>query len=491
MPKTYAISGGHETTVEIAEMILNEGGNAFDAAIAAHLTMYLTEPCMASAGAGGFALCYRESDGVRMLDFFTQTPRNKEDLLNRDFESIVVNFGNETEEFHIGMASIAAPGSVAALFELHKNYASMPFREIAAPVKDLARRGVPLNTFQSIDLGLLEVVFERDPSVKDIFFKDGRILGEGENLFMPHLEDFIDFLIDEGVDGFYKGQIGAQVDKDSRERGGYIRREDFENYRCNWRDVIVLEHLGKQIIVPNGPSVGGAIMGLLFKLQRENKHDWIRSILDFKKRKYTLKQIENAFNSNFPQLDYSLNSGPSANNGTSHFNIMDGDRNAIALTCTIGEGCGYFVPGTNMQMNNMMGESFLLPEGFHNWQKDVRLNSMMTPTMVLDAQGAIEFLCGSGGAGRIPYMIAQMLEYVYLKNMSLEEAMHASRVYYHNNIIQFETGYEAEIPASMDSKEWMEQSLFYGGVHSIQIDGDGSMRAMGDPRRYGVAVSRS
>jgi gamma-glutamyltranspeptidase/glutathione hydrolase len=136
----------------------------------------------------------------------------------------------------------------------------------------------------------------------------------------------------------------------------------------------------------------------------------------------------------------------------------------------------------------MMGESFLLPEGFHNWQRNVRLNSMMTPTMLLNAEDDLEFVCGSGGAGRIPFMIAQMIESIYKKGMTLDEAMLDPRIYLHNGIVQYESGYRGELIESLESKEWKERSLFFGGVHSLLIDNKNEFHALGDPRRYGAAT---
>ena len=142
-----AIAAGHEETLASAKIILQEGGNAFDAAIAAYLSMFITEPCMASAGAGGFAMCYTPASGVEMLDFFTQTPLAKPELEKRDFYPIEVNFGNEVETFHVGLASAATPGAIGGIYELHKRFGSMPMSELIQPAMKLAKEGVVLNTF--------------------------------------------------------------------------------------------------------------------------------------------------------------------------------------------------------------------------------------------------------------------------------------------------------------------------------------------------------
>jgi len=485
MNNQYALSGGHEKTLEIAADILEAGGNAFDAAIAAHLAMYVTEPCMASPGAGGFALCH--SNGrTEMLDFFTQTPLSRDPDIVPDFEPIVVNFGNETETFHIGLASAATPGSVAGLFELYERYASMPINRIVEPVIELAQKGLPLNTFQSIDIGLLEPVFARDKSVRSIFFKEGKVITEGDHFRLPQLVNFLELLVDEGADGFYKGEISRMIDKDSRERGGFIRRQDFESYKAIWRKPLSVDYKGLHLQLANGPSLGGAIAAILFNYQ-DQYNDWLRSIVAFKSKELSMDAIEAEVNRLYGAGTYALNSKHNSSRGTSHFNILDRWGNAIALTCTIGEGCGYAIPGTDMQLNNMMGESFLLPEGFHNWTPDVRLNSMMAPAMMLDRNGALCFVCGSGGAGRIPFMIAQMADATFVKGMSLNEAMHNPRIYLHHGTVHYESGYSESTDMGYPQKEWTESSLFFGGVHAIMIR-DGLVEACGDHRRFGASL---
>lgn len=104
-----AIAAGHRITVEVGKEILRDGGNAFDAAIAAYAAMFVTEPCMASAGAGGLAMCFTPSAGPRLLDFFAQTPNSKHELNPRDYEAVEVDFGSTTEVFYTGLASVAVP----------------------------------------------------------------------------------------------------------------------------------------------------------------------------------------------------------------------------------------------------------------------------------------------------------------------------------------------------------------------------------------------
>lgn len=487
MSGTQAISAGHEKTLAVAKEILLAGGNAFDASIATAFAMFITEPCMASAGAGGFAICYKKGNAPLMLDFFTQTPRSKPNLEQRDFYPIDVNFGNEVETFHVGLASAAVPGTIAGLFEMHRTFGSMPMKELIAPTLDLAKSGVILNTFQGIDLELLEVIFRVDPTVKDIFFTDDKIKKEGELLFMPHLADFLQFIIDEGETGFYKGEISEIVSRDSVNRGGYLRRPDFENYKAKWRKPLNIPWHNQELFLPNGPSLGGAIMALVFGYLDIYDGDWVKTIAEVKNRYQHPYQISKRLETLHPELDFHLEGPEVSTKGTSHFNVVDKWGNGVSFTTSMGEGCGYFIPGTDMQMNNMMGESFLLPDGFHSWKENVRLNSMMTPTLVLSGDGNLRYAGGSGGAGRIPFMIAQVIKSLFDDGLDIESATQKPRLHVQEHTLHFEKGAAVNTSELEEYKEWDYESLFFGGVHSIYRKDNDELSAAGDSRRYGVA----
>lgn len=487
MNNQQAIAAGHEQTLDVAKEILLAGGNAFDATISAALAMFITEPCMASAGAGGFAMCHKQGGKPVMLDFFAQTPSSKPELEKRDFFPIEVNFGVETEVFHVGLASAAVPGTLAGLWEMHRTFGSLPMKELIAPVMDLARAGVRINTFQSIDIGLLEVIFRIDPSVKDVFFNGDERKKEGDTLYLPHFPDFLQFLIDEGEDGFYRGEMGERVARDSKERGGYLRRADFENYKAKWRKPLNIPWHNQELYLPNGPSLGGAIMALIFGYLEIYDGDWVKTISQVKSRYAHPRDISIRLETLHPELDFHMEGPEISTKGTTHFNVADKWGNAVSLTTSIGEGCGYFIPGTNMQMNNMMGESFLLPDGFHSWTPNVRLNSMMTPTLVTDGNGNFNFAGGSGGAGRIPFMIAQVIKALFDKKMNLEDATRFPRIHVQDDVLHFEKGASINTHNFENIKEWDYESLFFGGVHSIFRGKDGHLEAAGDPRRYGVA----
>ena len=486
----YAISAGHKETLASAKKILEAGGNAFDAAIAAGFSMFITEPCMSSAGAGGFAMVMPKGEEVRMLDFFAQTPIRKRELEKVDFYPVVVNFGNETEEFHVGMASVAVPGIIKGLFEMHTEYGSMPINDLLFPAKELAKNGVLIDDFQDIDLGLLSEIIREDKSMHEVFFdKQGNRIKKGDRLYMPNLYGFLDMLEHEGEQEFYRGEVSRIVHETSKERGGYIQRADFENYQSFWRKPITTEAFSSKIYLPNAPSLGGALLALILQEYSACKN-WVKAIVNTRKKYASLDHIQKAVLQILPECGYSHLGGTASTKGTSHFNITDGVGNVVAFSCSIGEGSGYFVPGTDMQMNNMLGESFLLPNGFHSWIENTRLHSMMTPSIITGQQGEFKFAGGSGGAGRIPYMMAQVMSSVMEEGKLLAEAIESPRVYFMNETVHGELGYDLSKVTEYASKKWDYSSMFFGGVHAI-YKSENRLQAEGDSRRYGVSLVRT
>ena len=480
-----AISAGHELTLQVAKEILQAKGNAFDAAIAAHCAMFITEPCMASAGGNGFALTRTSEGQIQFFDFFCQTPLSKKTNRPLDFYPVLIDFGEETEEFHIGLGAAAMPGSIAGIFALHRQYGSMPIKELVQPAIQLAKEGVALNDFQSFDLKLLHPIFQQDISVRDIFFKNDKIKEKGDVIRMEGMADFLDFIAREGERGFYHGEIAKTITAESQERGGFLTREDFEKYQVNIISPLQIPFKNKILHLPNGPSKGGAMLALMLSQVNNKMQSLALAIQSVQRLIQQEDQIKIRIDEIFPSNNFQLQPSISSLRGTSHFNVLDKWGNAISLTSTIGEGCGYFIPHTDMQLNNMLGEIFLLPNGAHSWNPNTRMHSMMTPTMVTDENHALEFIAGSGGANRIPYAIGQVIYHLYEQKLDLEKSTAFPRVHFQDEKFQAEKGFD--FPKNIADVNWWDMgALYFGGVHSI-LKNKKEIEAIGDSRRFGVA----
>lgn len=492
--KKYAISAGNPATLQAADEVLAAGGNAVDAAIAAYLASFVAEPCMASVGAGGFAMVHAQGH-TQLIDFFCQTPRQKLPAKDLDFFPVTIDFGNATEDFHVGKGAAATPGAIAGIYKMHQLYGSMPISELAAFAINIAKTGVLIDGFQAYDISLLEDIFKLSEDGRSLLFDGVQKKVEGDKIFMPQFADFLETLVIEGPDLFYKGEVAKVISRDFAEQGGNLSRADFAHYEAVVREPISFRWQEQNVFTTSDPSAGGAIIAAFLKTfseeQRKARHlsqehfEHLSSVF----RKVNKVKDDPIALAAYLQDQFDIKIPAKANtahkwSGTSHFNIVDSSGMAVALTTSLGEGCGYFIPGTDMQMNNMLGEAALLPQGFHSWTPDTRLRSMMTPTMITDQNNKLKLITGSGGAGRIPFAIAQVIINHLLYGIPLAEAVGSPRIHMTDDSLNIEKGYD--LPSEFEGKEWADQSLFFGGVHSISVD-RGRYAAAGDLRRLGVS----
>jgi gamma-glutamyltranspeptidase/glutathione hydrolase len=176
-----------------------------------------------------------------------------------------------------------------------------------------------------------------------------------------------------------------------------------------------------------------------------------------------------------------------ATRGTTHVSVADGDGNVAAMTTSNGEGCGYFVPGTGVMLNNMLGEDDLHPDGFHAAAPGLRVASMMAPSVLLGDDGEVAIALGSGGSKRIRTALLQVISAIVDHGLTVTDAVEAPRLHWDGEHVQAEPGFSADALAALAARwpvnEWPDRDLYFGGVHAV-VPGVGGA---GDPRRGGDA----
>ncbi len=494
------IAAGHPQTAAAATRIFEEGGNAFDAAVAALFATFATETCMSSVGGGGFANIVTADGQQQVIDFFCQTPRQKVLTHKLDFYPVDIDLGDTLETFHVGAGSSAVPGSVAGIYAMHKHLCTLPLKILIEPTIEIAKSGALVDDFQALDFKILETILRVHEDARPIWFRaDDNLKLEGDYLQMPQFADFLDSLVHEGADLFYKGEIARKVAKDYAEMGGQLTRADFEMYQVNYNRPLKLPYRNKTVLCNPAPSMGGALIALAMQRLSEKIIDYHYQDAKHIETLYQVYQYHNRLHSNpdflkneLKQQGWFTDYPETAKwGGTTHFSIADEHGNAVAITSSNGEGSGYMIPGTDIMMNNMLGEAALLPNGFHSWQADTRLTSMMSPTIVLDENQQVEIVTGSGGAGRIPGVILQVLHYLLDHKLPLEQAIDAPRLHLEHQVLNLEPGFSdniGHINIKEDINRWGDKALYFGGVHTIQRLPHG-FEAIGDGRRSGVIAS--
>ncbi|MCB9231701.1 MAG: gamma-glutamyltransferase [Bacteroidia bacterium] len=492
------IAAGNPATARAAAEILQAGGNAFDAAVAGFFTTMVAEPAMSSPGGGGFMTGYTAAGKPLLYDFFVQTPQKKLEERHLDFFPIEIDFGTASETFHVGLGSCAVPGSIAGALEIARDLGQLPLSEVLAPAIRFAREGALVDDFQQHDLHLLTNILSLDPLARPLFFKNGSTLKEGDQFVMPGLASLFEALVREGADFFYKGELMQQMVRQSQEGGGMLTRQDFAAYQVIRRQPLSINYRGHTLLTNPLPSIGGSLIALgLAQLEKEqinfapHSREQVVALQKVLSWMDTCHQNPEMIISQLEKLGLTtsdLNPKNEKRGSTTHFNILDEHGNAASVTTTNGEGCGKIVKGWDFMLNNMLGEAALLPSGFHSWNENVRLSSMMAPTIMLNPASKPEVVLGTGGAGRIPGAIVQVLHYLLDHKTSVHAAANGPRMHWHKGTFNLEAFFPAGIPDFPELKQlvwWKDYDMFFGGVHTI-LSRDGKMTAAGDARRSGV-----
>lgn len=517
MPTKGIVAAGHQQTAEAAIAILKEGGNAFDAVVAALFAACITEPVLCSLGGGGFLLARTARGKSGVLDFFVQTPLEKRPASELDFYPIIADFGTSQQEFHIGQGAIATPGMVKGLFAIHKELGTMPMRDLAAPAVDLARSGVTLNALQSYIFSVVAPIYLASPESRRLFesaSEKDKTLREGERYRNPETADLLEVLAIEGEELFYKGEIAGHIAADASTRGGYLTRRDFEAYRTIERQPLSLAYRGARILTNPVPSSGGILIALALKLLEEvPADDWPDNEADrFRLLAEVMRQTSQArLDAHLDDATAHLNTERMLNpiflrqyrdavrgraramRGTTHISVMDAEGNIATATVSNGEGCGSIVPDTGIMLNNMLGEEDLNPHGFHRWQPNQRMTSMMSPSIVQLGDGR-SVAMGSGGSNRIRTAIMQVILNLVDLGMDIEPAVRAPRIHLEGSSLNVEGGLDASTIEQLQSDWpdhvlWNDLNLFFGGVHSVLHEQGGGFSGCGDLRRDGVCLT--
>jgi gamma-glutamyltranspeptidase/glutathione hydrolase len=180
---------------------------------------------------------------------------------------------------------------------------------------------------------------------------------------------------------------------------------------------------------------------------------------------------------------------PAGSPSTTHISVVDARGNAASLSSSTGCGSGVFVPGTGIQMNNMLGEEDLNPGG-REAAPGRRMTSMMAPSLVLE-NGRPRLVVGSAGSIRLRAAILQIIVNVLDHGQSVAEAIEAPRAHLEGGVLQLEGGVA---PATADELEesgyevarWPGPNLYFGGASAVGLGADGRLEAAGDPRRGGA-----
>lgn len=509
------VAAGHPLTAEAAITVLREGGNAFDAVIAALWTACLTEPVLASLGGGGFLLARPRTGEAVVHDFFVHTPCVRRPEAELCFYPIDVDFGVATQRFHIGPGAAAVPGFTRGLFSIHRAHASMPMADLVAPALELTRDGVLMTAYQAYLLSVVGAIYRETPAARALFTSSGEaanpvMLAAGDRMQNPDLRSTLAALAHEGERLFYEGDLANTITTQCREHGGYLTREDLSRYRVHQRKPLTFRYRDCDLLLNPPPASGGMLiafgLGLLghtdlkactFGSQAHAKR--VASVMAATNHARLEACTKGQFTPDVSELlspellaryAKEVAPQPKSHRGTTHISVIDRKGNAASTTVSNGEGCGYIVPGAGFMLNNMLGEEDVNPAGFHRFTPGTRMSSMMSPSIAQRRDGST-FVTGSGGSNRIRTAVLQVLINLIDFGFDPQTAVEAARLHLEKNHLNYERTFpqatrEALAQAYPEHTDWPEPNMFFGGAHTVCQQPDGTLVGAGDSRRAGV-----
>jgi gamma-glutamyltranspeptidase/glutathione hydrolase len=262
MKRTGAqVASGHPETTQAACEILEAGGNAVDALVAAAWTACVVEPIFCSPGGGGHAMLRMPGRSPVIADFFAQTPRRRR-MDDLEFYPIHGNFGTDIQEFHVGMGAAATPGMVAGLFELQQRHGTLPMTVLVDPAVHAARNGCALTETQAYALQILEPIVRatRDGSAMfGLRAHEDPLPEVGTVVCNRALGDWIEQVAADGPDALHHGEQARMIAEESQARGGHLTLDDLAGYKVHWRRPMRWT-LGDATVWSNPPPAFGGLM---------------------------------------------------------------------------------------------------------------------------------------------------------------------------------------------------------------------------------------
>jgi gamma-glutamyltranspeptidase/glutathione hydrolase len=446
------VAAGHPDTVAAGMEILEAGGTAADAAVAASLASCVAETVMTGLLGGAHAIHW-DGEQAWNLDCFVDVPSGA----GAGPVELQVPFGEELVHYAVGPGTCAVPGLPRGLGALHARFGRLPWDWLVGPALRLARDGVVMPPAHASCLAMLAPVFTMQPDGARIYAPAGRPLEQGEVLDQPGLATALELLADEGGDSAYTGSIAALL---LGIEGIPLTADDLSSYEARWLEPVAVEWLGRSVLTRSGLS---GVSETLARLPRLRDLDpWVR------------------VHALLAALD-----GPAAEGHTTNLVTVDVEGRACVLTSSLGLGTGDFLPGLDVQLNSMLGEVDLVREPL---RAGTRMASMMAPTVVLDPEG-LELAIGSAGGTRLRTALVGVAAGILDEGLSAVDAVERPRFHRAGDVVNAEPevderALEELAAAGLQVRRWPGRHHYFGGVSLI-----GRCGAAGDPRRSGHAAT--
>lgn len=516
---------------EVGVSILQQGGNAIDAAVAVGFALAVTHPAAGNLGGGGFMLIRLANGRTTFIDFRERAPglASANMYLDRN--------GEPTKDSDLGYRASGVPGTPRGLELAQHKYGVKSLAELIRPACRLASEGFVISYALAQGLNAKENVdrLSRFADSKRIFLRDGRYYEPGEVFKQPELAQTLKRLMKLGVKDFYEGETAHRIAADMQAHGGLIRLEDLKDYRVVERTPLVGAYRGYTLITAPPPSSGGiGILQMLAILEstgfekggpgsaiathymaeamRRYFADRSRyvgdpdccsvptSLLDPKyiaMRRQTIDSEHASRSINISPGSLAPHESPQ----TTHYSVVDAQGDAVAVTYTLNGsyGSGVTISGTGVLFNNEMDDFSSKPgmpnQGEMSYEGNAnaiaprkRPLSSMSPTIVLH-DGRLFAVLGSPGGPTIINTVMEVLVNLIDFKMNIADAVDRPRFHHQwmPDRLQVESGFSPDTIERLKARGHNVDIISHQGeVAAIVVNGDW-LEGAADPRTEGTA----
>lgn len=512
--------------------ILREGGNAVEAAIATQFALAVVNPEAGNIGGGGFMVARMADDTRFALDYREEAPRGATP------DMYVDETGNVTDLGVVGHLASGVPGSVAGMAAAYERYGTLDWSRLLEPAIKLARDGFEVAGRHHSSIGYAADKLSQFPASAAKFLPNGEAPAVGTVFKQPDLARTLQAIADSGASVFYAGWIADSIAAEMERGGGLIDKPSLADYEAKWREPVVANYRGYQVMsMPPASSGGTTLTEILnivegFDLGAYAWHsaDAIHIAVEAFRRAYAdrnyflgdtdfvdvpLARLTSEAYADTLRAGIAMDSASDSDTfnrvplaegtHTTHFSIVDAAGNAVAVTTTLnsGYGSGVVVRGAGFVLNNEM-DDFTSQVGVPNIYGLVqgeanaiapgkRMLSAMTPTVVINPEGKTELVTGTPGGSTIITTVFQIVSNHIDFHLPAQTSVDAPR--FHHQHLPDEIRYEhGGLPDSVvealrsRGHEVRERGGVSGNVESIYIRPDGKLVGAADPRRDSKAM---
>jgi gamma-glutamyltranspeptidase/glutathione hydrolase len=528
-PGRAAIATADPLATAAGYAVLEQGGNAFDAAVAVAAALGAAEPAASGFGGGGFFLLYiAAKDEYRFVDAREVAPAAATQDMFLDSTGQPVSGASKD-----GPLAAGIPGEAAGMVYLTENFGRLPLATVLQPAIDIAEQGYAITPRAILGLRFRKETLLQSPAFAKVFLPAGEVPAEGDVIVNPDLAATLKRFAKDGYDGFYKGETARLLVEGVRAAGGIWSEADLAGYQVLERTPTVTEFGDMRVVTAPPPSSGGIALTQIFKLldaysldtldSATRKHYMVEAMRrayrdralylgdpDFAEMPLTMltsddyiagQRVSIRADRAMPSamlngIDTDTSSGPQ----TTHFSIIDADGNRVAATLTVNTwyGSGFMAPGTGIVLNNEM-DDFSIKPGVPN-EFDLigdeansivagkRPLSSMSPSFLESDRGIA--VVGTPGGSRIITMVLQAA-LNWQAGGSAADMVKMKRFHhqYLPDVINYEPGAftEAEIVALQDKGHELAVSRRpFGNMNVVTWDfASGVVEAASDPRGEG------